>query len=70
MIIYLVYEHDSFEDYAVISVTKDEEKAKIVSGEKKPSDWFGKENDETNRYYLVMESEKEYDFQEKSTLTM
>lgn len=33
MNIYLVYEHDSFDDYAVILVTKNENKAISLTGE-------------------------------------
>lgn len=69
MDIYLVYEHESFDEYAVILLTKDEEKAKCISGESKPCDWSGKKNDETERYYLLMELEKEYSFDTMSTHT-
>ena len=34
MRVYLVYEHHSFDNYAVILVTKNEEKAISLSGEK------------------------------------
>lgn len=67
--VYLVYEHESFDEYAVILLTKDEEKAKFLSGENKPCDWNKKENDETDRYYLTMELEKEYSFDIMSTHT-
>jgi len=63
----MVYEHESFDEYAVILLTKDEEKAKHISGENEPCDWGGKKNDETERYYLSMELEKEYSFDIMST---
>ena len=42
MDIYLVYEHENFDEYVVILLTKDEEKAKCIFGESKPCDWSGK----------------------------
>lgn len=69
MEVYLVYEHASFDDYAVILITKDKNKAIFLSGEEETCDWNGKRNDDTDRYFLKMELEKEYSFGIMSTHT-
>lgn len=67
--IYLVYEHESFENHVVVLLTLNEKKAQRVSGENLAGDWSNKKNDNTERYYLEMELEKEYSLEIMSTLT-
>jgi len=60
MKIYLVWERESFDEYDVIFVTLDEQKAKEISGEDFPCTWYDKKNDNNYRWYIEKQIDKEY----------
>lgn len=56
--IYLVWERECFDEYDVIFITFDEQKAKEVSGENEPNTFSTKKNDDTDRWYEERELDK------------
>lgn len=62
--VFLVWERESFDEYDVILITQDEEKAKELTGEPEPCFWNTKTNYETHCWYEERETEREYDIHE------